>query len=287
MQQTVGYFSLATLLLGLFACGGGGGGGSQGYGAETSGAGTGSTTETSQGSTTTGTDSNNAPEFTDFPSTLRVNENQTAITTIEATDADSDSLTYSVSGTDAAALSIDASTGVLSFLTAPDYEAQSSFLAEISVSDGTASAEQAITINIVDVAEDASQAPMEINVVVASGSNGYGSGNKYYMNGGASPDITLEAGRTYRFLQSDSSNSTHAMRLSTTANGTHGGGSADVAGVEYVGSAGSSGAYLQFTVPASGAPETLYYYCVNHSGMGGRLIVSAASGGGYVVTQMN
>ena len=105
-------------------------------------------------------------------------------------------------------------------------------------------------------------------VTVASGTNSYGSGNKYYIGGSVSPTLTLNEGSTYRFDQSDGSNSTHPLRFSTTANGTHGGGSAYTTGVTTSGTAGSSGAYVEITV-ASGAP-TLYYYCVNHSGMGGQ-----------------
>jgi len=105
-------------------------------------------------------------------------------------------------------------------------------------------------------------------VTVASGSNYYGSGNKYYIGGSVSPTLTLNEGSTYRFDQSDGSNSTHPLRFSTTANGTHGGGSAYTTGVTTSGTAGSSGAYVEITV-ASGAP-TLYYYCVNHGGMGGQ-----------------
>ena len=42
-------------------------------------------------------------------------------------------------------------------------------------------------------------------------------------------------------------------------------------GVTTNGTPGSSGAYTQITV-AIGAP-TLYYYCTNHSGMGGQQIL--------------
>ena len=97
--------------------------------------------------------------------------------------------------------------------------------------------------------------------VVSSG------GNKYALDGVTQGTVTLIEGATYRFDQSDSSNSGHPLRFSTTSNGTHGGGSEYTTGVTTVGTPGSSGAYTQITV-AVGAP-TLYYYCSSHSGMGG------------------
>ncbi len=104
-------------------------------------------------------------------------------------------------------------------------------------------------------------------VTVASGTNSYGSGNKFYIDGSVSPTLSLSEGNIYKFDQSASSNSSHPLRFSTTANGTHGGGSEYTTGVTTSGTAGQSGAYVQITV-ANSAP-TLYYYCTNHSGMGG------------------
>ena len=101
-------------------------------------------------------------------------------------------------------------------------------------------------------------------VTVAS----YLGANKYYINGTRQDTVSLSEGSTYKFDQSDSSNSGHPLRFSTTSNGTHGGGSQYTTGVTTSGTPGSSGAYTQITV-ASGAP-TLYYYCTNHSGMGGQ-----------------
>ena len=101
------------------------------------------------------------------------------------------------------------------------------------------------------------------------------SGNKYFINGVQQDTVYLAEGRTYRFDQSDSSNSTHPLRFSTTSNGTHSGGSEYTTGVTTNGTPGSSGAYTQITV-ATSAP-TLYYYCTNHSGMGGQADTPVAS----------
>jgi len=131
-------------------------------------------------------------------------------------------------------------------------------IAAVTGSAGTASLGSVTTVtNVTNYA-----------VTVASGTNAYGSGNKYYINGSVSPTLTLNEGSTYWFDQSDSSNSSHPLRFSTTANGSHGGGSEYTTGVTTTGTPGSAGAYTKITV-ASGAP-TLYYYCTNHSGMGGQ-----------------
>jgi hypothetical protein len=105
-------------------------------------------------------------------------------------------------------------------------------------------------------------------VTVASGTNTYSTGNKYYITDltGASPTVTLTEGETYRFDQSDSTNTPHLLKFSTTADGTHDGGTEYTTGVTYNGVPGQTGAYTEITVEV-GAP-TLYYYCANHSGMG-------------------
>ena len=109
-------------------------------------------------------------------------------------------------------------------------------------------------------------------VTVSTGTNEYGTGNKFYIAGefGASPLLALTRGLTYRFDQSDPSNATHQLLFSTTPNGTWNGGTEYTTGVIKVGTAGTAGAYTQITIPDN-APA-LYYYCTNHSGMGGTAI---------------
>ena len=95
-----------------------------------------------------------------------------------------------------------------------------------------------------------------------------GSGNKYFIDGVQQATINIAENGTYKFDQSDNSNSTHPLRFSTTSDGTHGGGYEYTTGVTTYGTPGQAGAYTQITV-AESAP-TLYYYCTNHSGMGGQ-----------------
>ena len=95
-----------------------------------------------------------------------------------------------------------------------------------------------------------------------------GGANKYFIGGVQQDTLELMESRTYYFDQSASSNSGHPLRFSTTSNGTHAGGSEYTTGVTTSGTPGSSGAYTQIVV-AENAP-TLYYYCTQHSGMGGQ-----------------
>ena len=100
-----------------------------------------------------------------------------------------------------------------------------------------------------------------------------GSGNRYYLDGELSANVQLIPGVTYRFDQSDNSNSGHPLRLSITKDGTHNSGSAYTTGVTTPGSAGSAGGYTQIVVNAATA-DNLYYYCSSHSGMGGDAVIS-------------
>ena len=118
-------------------------------------------------------------------------------------------------------------------------------------------------------------ATITYTVTVASGTNQYGTGNKFYINGSVSPDLNLIEGNTYIFDQSDSSNATgggHILAFSTSPNNSPA--ASYTTGVTTTGTPGSSGANTTIVV-ATYAP-TLYYYCTNHSGMGGAAYTLAA-----------
>lgn len=94
--------------------------------------------------------SNNPPVFSSS-SSFDVEENQTAIGSLAATDADGDTVSYSVSGDDASSVSIDSSTGALSFVEPPDYESLQSYSITAIASDGTDETTQNITISIMNI----------------------------------------------------------------------------------------------------------------------------------------
>ena len=99
------------------------------------------------------TDANDAPVFISS-STFSAPENQTSIGSVIATDADGDTVSYLLTGTDASSLSVNSSTGVLTFNSSPDYETKSTYSATVTASDGVDSNSQSFTINVTDVPEN-------------------------------------------------------------------------------------------------------------------------------------
>ena len=104
------------------------------------------------------TEPNEAPSISSA-ATFSAAENQTSIGSISATDADGDSLTYSISGSE-----IDiSSSGVITFVSAPDYEIKNSYSANVIVSDGVNSTTQSITVNLTDVALASDTDPLKLS----------------------------------------------------------------------------------------------------------------------------
>jgi 6-phosphogluconolactonase (cycloisomerase 2 family) len=114
------------------------------------------TSPVTQSVTVTVTDQNDAPFFTTSASGS-VLENQTFALDVNATDADGDSLTYSIAGgADQAKFDLNSSTGVLTFKNAPDFEANGSaagnnaYQVTVQVTDGTSPVTQSVTITVTD-----------------------------------------------------------------------------------------------------------------------------------------
>ena len=132
--------SIITVLF-ITACGGGGGGGG--------------------GSSNGGGYSPNNPPIIDGSTTsFSVLENQTSAFTVQASDADGDTLTYTISGGDDASLFNISSTGVVTFITAPDFEipgdmnADNNYQLAVTVSDGSASDTESFTVTVTNDTSD-------------------------------------------------------------------------------------------------------------------------------------
>ena len=95
--------------------------------------------------------SNNAPVFDPATVTLSVPENTPAGTNIgdpvTATDADNDTLTYTLGGDDAASFDIVSTTGQIRTYLALDHEGKSSYTVSVTASDGNGGTDEA-TVNI-------------------------------------------------------------------------------------------------------------------------------------------
>ncbi len=122
---------------------------------------------------------NNPPVFSDGESATRsIDENTAAGTAIgnpvSATDADGDSLTYSLSGADAASFTIGEGDGQLKTEAALDHEATDSYSVTVRADDGFDIASIAVTINVADVNEapvfgDGVPTTLDVNENTAAG----------------------------------------------------------------------------------------------------------------------
>ena len=116
---------------------------------------------------------NAAPVFTEGTRTVRsVAENVTAGTNlgspVEATDADDDTLTYTLSGVDAESFDIDASAGQLQTKATLDAETKSSYTVEVTASD---SSDSTLTITVIITVTDVDYDCVSGNAVADADNN--------------------------------------------------------------------------------------------------------------------
>ena len=122
-------------------------------------------------------DGSNSPPVITTTSPISVQENQTAVATLKATDPDDDPITgWSITGGADGTLFSLTYGGVLTFVTAPDYENpnddgnDNSYEIKVTASDGTDnSAELTLIVNVTDVNEP--PPPMEQPAFSASGTD--------------------------------------------------------------------------------------------------------------------
>jgi len=107
----------------------------------------------------------NAPVFTS-PASASVDENSTAVMTVITTDADGSTLNYTLNGgADQAHFMINASSGVLSFITAPDFEVPTDsdsnnvYVVQVNVGDGANAVNQMMTVTVNNLNEQTSGLP--------------------------------------------------------------------------------------------------------------------------------
>ena len=172
-----------------------------------------------------------APVFTS-DATARVAENQTVAYEAQATDADSDPLSYSLSGTDAALFTIDPATGVVSFITAPDFEnpgdagGNNVYDITVTASDGTNSTDQTVAITVTDEYDLVPLSTLDgtngfiLNGIDAGDQSGRSVSSAGDVNGDGYDDLII--GARYADPNGDRSGETYVVYGGASAPGTGG-----------------------------------------------------------------
>ena len=143
--------------------------------------------------------SNSPPQFSDFRNNRTAAENlpigSPVGDPVTATDADNDTLTYSLHGRDSASFAIAASTGQLRTSTALDYETKNGYTVTVTATD-TASASDTITVtDVPDVPLAASLNNLEmVKLLLGAGAEVHIFDNRRYTplhNAVYNPDLEV------------------------------------------------------------------------------------------------
>ena len=198
---------------------------------------------------------------------ISIAENSISVVQVSASDSDGDSLSYSITGgADQSLFTINSSTGLLSFITAVDYENPSDsggdnvYELQVAVSDGTGSSSLTFQVTVSDVYEAPASTDSDANFTVSGGQ--FGAPYFNFADGaGQTPDFTTEPlyrGATYQFSDSGVSGS-HPFMIGESYGDTT---SSLVSG----GPLNGSGGIITVSIP-SDFNGSLYYYCTNHGAM--------------------
>ena len=103
-------------------------------------------------------------------------------------------------------------------------------------------------------------ATITYTVTVATGTNAFGTGSKFFINGTVSPALELQEGNTYVFDQTDGSNAGQTLAFSIEKDGTH---NASGTGVAYTSGVTTAGSKTTIVIPANVATPTLFYYDIH------------------------
>jgi hypothetical protein len=114
----------------------------------------------------------------------------------------------------------------------------------------------------------------EYNVTVSSGINDFGFGNKFYINNTLNKSLQIFENVNYIFDVSDSSNTGHILKFSSTENGTHNGGTEITTGITRSGTPGNNNAKVYVNIPETNSNSIIYYYDETDSGVGGLINIS-------------
>jgi len=132
-------------------------------------------------------------------STVTVAENQTFAIDINVKDA-TGAVTYAISGGDAGEFSIDASTGVITFNNAPDFETRTTYTFTVTATDAYGNAStQEVSINISDVVEN-------VGFKKTGQTKSYDAGGNEVTDGSIKDDGYYQKGVTPSYTRDDVNN---------------------------------------------------------------------------------
>jgi len=143
------------------------------------------------------TPANDAPVVTSA-NAISIPENATAVLTIAATDVENDPLTYAIAGgADAALFAIDPTTGDLSFIAAPDFEAPADtgadnvYDVQVSASDGTDTTTQDIAVTVTDIDETTPTLTVSLDPTSIGENDGPGASTGTVTRSDTAGDLTV------------------------------------------------------------------------------------------------